>query len=415
MSKADEVIETIDAGDFSDVDRLIQESLDQDDDQTKFSLAETLLSRGLSVQAKTVYEHLLTLYPDEGQILSRLAEIAVSDGDSDKALNYISQIGPDSPSYAENLLVSADIYQSQAMYEVSEQKLLEGVRKYPDEDVFRFAIAELYFDENKFSKAIVFYNFLLDDGIDEYSGISLKMRKASSLAGMGKYEEAISEFEDLNVIELNEDAQYQLGFLYNQVKDYNKSISTLEKLLETNRAYPTAYVVLADDYLNIKNNQQAFKYAQLGLNLNELDEKLYETAFDAGIADSPDEALKIITKGIKTAEHPLTLLIRLSDFYITHGQYQNNLDLLSGVDTNNNPKLTWNLAKSYFETDDMAAAQENIGLVFDDFKDNLDYLNDMIEILRSSGDEQALKAALQLYLKQDPDDEDKRELLDQMR
>ncbi|KRL65656.1 tetratricopeptide repeat protein [Companilactobacillus versmoldensis] len=415
MSKADEVIETIDAGDFSDVDRLIQESLDQDDDQTKFSLAETLLSRGLSVQAKTVYEHLLTLYPDEGQILSRLAEIAVSDGDSDKALNYISQIGPDSPSYAENLLVSADIYQSQAMYEVSEQKLLEGVRKYPDEDVFRFAIAELYFDENKFSKAIVFYNFLLDDGIDEYSGISLKMRKASSLAGMGKYEEAISEFEDLNVIELNEDAQYQLGFLYNQVKDYNKSISTLEKLLETNRDYPTAYVVLADDYLNIKNNQQAFKYAQLGLNLNELDEKLYETAFDAGIAYSPDEALKIITKGIKTVEHPLTLLIRLSDFYITHGQYQNNLDLLSGVDTNNNPKLTWNLAKSYFETDDMAAAQENIGLVFDDFKDNLDYLNDMIEILRSSGDEQALKAALQLYLKQDPDDEDKRELLDQMR
>lgn len=414
MSKADEVIETIDAGDFSDVDDLIQQSLQQDDDQTKFSLAETLLSRGLSVQAKTVYLYLLTIYPDEGQILSRLAEIAVSDGDTDKALDYISQIGPDSPSYAENLLVSADIYQSQGLYEVSEQKLLEGVRKYPDEDVFRFAIAELYFDENKFGKALVFYNFLLDDGIDEYSGISIKLRKASSLAGSGHYEEAIDEFEQLNAIELNEDAQYQLGFLYNQVKDYNKSIATLEKLLETNKDYPTAYVVLSDDYLNIKNNQQAFKYAQLGINLNELDEKLYETAFDAGISVEPDEALKLIEKGIKQVEHPLTLIIRLSDFYVTHGQYQNNLDLLENVDINNNPKLIWNLAKSYFETDDLTKAQENIGLAFDEYKDNLDFLSDMIEILRSSGDKQALKAALQLYLRKDPENEEMQELLDQM-
>ena len=414
MSKADEVIETIDAGDFSDVDGLIQESLEQDDDQTKFSLAETLLSRGLSVQAKVVYQHLLELYPDEGQILSRLAEIAVSDGDSDQALDFISKIGPDSPSYAENLLVSADIYQSQGMYEVSEQKLLEGVREFPDEDVFRFAIAELYFDENKFSKAIVFYNFLIDDGIDDYSGISLKLRKASSLAGMGKYEEAIEQFEALNVIELNEDAQYQLGFLYNQVKNYNKSIEILEKLLDTNRDYPTAYVVLADDYLNIKNNSQAFKYAQLGLNLNELDEKLYETAFDSGISEEPDEAMTIIQKGIKTVEHPLTLIIRLSDFYVTHGQYKNNLDLLENVEINNNPKLIWNLAKSYYETDDIQKAQENIGLVFDECKDNLDFLNDMIDILRASGDKPALKAALQLYLRQNPDDEDMQELLDQM-
>ncbi|AKP66527.1 tetratricopeptide repeat protein [Companilactobacillus ginsenosidimutans] len=414
MSKADEVIETIDAGDFTDVDGLIQESLEQDDDQTKFSLAETLLSRGLSVQAKVVYQHLLELYPDEGQILSRLAEIAVSDGNSDQALNYISEIEPDSPSYAENLLVSADIYQSQGMYEVSEQKLLEGVRKYPEEDVFRFAIAELYFDENKFAKAIVFYNFLLDDGIEEYSGISLKLRKSSSLAGMGKYEEAITEFEQLNAIELNEDAQYQLGFLYNQVKNYNKSIATLEKLLDVNRDYPTAYVVLADDYLNIKNNEQAFKYAQLGLNLNELDERLYETAFDAGVSENPEEALNIINKGIKSVEHPLTLIIRLSDFYITHGQYKNNLDLLESVDINNNPKLIWNLAKSYYETDDLSKAQENIGLVFDEYKDNLDFLNDMIDILRSTGDKPALKAALKLYLRQNPDDEDMQNLLDQM-
>ena len=414
MSKADEVIETIDDGDFSKVDSLIQESIAQDDDQTQFSLAETLMSRGLSVQAKTVYDHLLTMYPTEGQILSRLAEISVSDGDTDQALSYISQITPDSPAYAENLLVSADIYQSQGLYEVSEQKLLSGIREFPDEEVFKFALAEVYFDENKFSKALTYYDMLLDMGIKNYSGISIVLRKASSLAGDGQYEEAIDAYEDLNAIELNEDAQFQLGFLYNQVKNYNKSISILEKLLETNRDYPTAYSILAEDYLNIKKNSDAFKYAQLGLNLNELDDNLYQIAFDAGTAEDPTGAIKILEKGIKTVENPLPLVIKLSDYYVTKGQFKSNLDLLNVRDISNNPKLVWNLAKSEFETDDVNKAQENILLVLDDFKDNLDYLSDLIEILRSTGNNDVLKPAIQLYLKQDPDNEEMHNLLDQI-
>lgn len=414
LSKADEVIDTIDDGDFSKVDSLIQSSLREDDDQTKFSLAETLMSRGLSVQAKTIYEHLLDNYPSEGQILSRLAEIAVSDGNSDQALDYISQITPDSPAYAENLLVSADIYQSQGLYEVSEQKLLTGIREYPDEEVFKFALAEVYFDENKFSKALTYYDMLLDMGIKNYSGISIVLRKASSLAGDGQYEEAISVYEDLNAIELNEDAQFQLGFLYNQVKNYNKSIAILEKLLETNRDYPTAYPILAEDYLNIKKNDDAFKYAQLGLNLNELDDRLYQIAFDAGTAENTSEAIKIIEKGIQTVDNPLPLVIKLSDYYITKGQFKSDLDLLEGREISNNPKLIWNLAKSEFETDDVNQAQEDILQVLDDFKDNLDYLSDLIEILRSSGNNDVLKAAIQLYLKQDPDNEDMQNLLDQI-
>ncbi|AKP03979.1 tetratricopeptide repeat protein [Companilactobacillus pabuli] len=414
MSKADKVMETIDDGDFSKVDGLIQESLKEDDDQTQFSLAETLMSRGLSVQAKTIYQHLLVNYPAEGQILSRLAEIAVSDGDSDQALDYISQITPDSPAYAENLLVSADIYQSLGLYEVSEQKLLEGIREFPDEEVFKFALAEVYFDENKFNQALTYYDMLLDMGIKNYSGISIVLRKASSLAGDGQYEDAISEYEKLNALELNEDAQFQLGFLYNQVKNYNKSISVLENLLDTNRDYPTAYPVIAEDYLNIKKNADAFKYAQLGLNLNELDDRLYQIAFDAGTSEDANNAIKILETGIKKVENPMPLVIKLSDYYVTKGQFKANLDLLDGREINNNPKLIWNLAKSEFETDDVNKAQEDILTVLDEFKDNLDYLSDLVEILRSTGNKEVLQAALRLYLKQDPDNEQMQELLDSL-
>jgi len=255
---------------------------------------------------------------------------------------------------------------------------------------------------------------LLDMDIKNYSGISIVFRKASSLAGDGQYEEAISEYEKLNALELNEDAQFQLGFLYNQVKNYNKSINILEELLDTNRDYPTAYPILAEDYLNIKKTSDAFKYAQLGLNLNELDDRLYAIAFDAGTAEDSDAAIKILETGIEKVENPLPLIVKLSDYYVTKGQFKANLDLLADRDVSNNPKLTWNLAKSQFETDDVKNAQENILVVLDDFKDNLDYLSDLIEILRSTGNDDVLKPALALYLKQDPDNEEMQNLLDQI-
>ncbi|WP_099974732.1 tetratricopeptide repeat protein [Lactobacillus terrae] len=414
MSKAEEVMESIDSGDYSDIEVKILESIQQDDEQTQYSLAETLMSIGFTVQAKIIYEHLNELYPTEGQILSRLAEISISEDNMDEALGYISEITPGSEAYAQNLLVSADIYQAQGLYEVSEQKLLEGIRMFPDEEVFKFALAELYFDENKFSSAITYYDFLLDEDIKTYSGISITMRKASALSGIGEYEEAIEEYNKLNALELNEDSQYQLGFLYNQVKDYSKSISTLESLLDTNKDYPTAYATLADDYLNLKDNQEAFRYAQLGLNLNELDENLYRIAFESGINENPDEALSIITKGIETVENPLPLIISLSDYYISHGRYQLNLDLLENSELNNNPKLIWNLAKSYFELGDIKKSKEFIVTVLEDYKDNLDYLTDLVQILQSTGDNDLLKVALQLYIKINPDNEVMNDLWEQL-
>jgi hypothetical protein len=148
--------------------------------------------------------------------------------------------------------------------------------------------------------------------------------------------------------------------------------------------------------------------------LNELDDRLYQIAFESGTPEDPENAIKIIEKGIKTVDDPMPLIIKLSDYYITKGQFKSNLDLLSDRDVNNTPKLIWNLAKSQFETDDIKSAQDNILLVLDDFKDNLDYLSDLIEILRSTDNKDVLKAALQLYLKQDPDNEDMQELLNQI-
>ncbi len=58
----------------------------------------------------------------------------------------------DSPAYVRSLMVAADLYQTQELFEVSEQKLLEAMQLAPDEPAIQFALAELYFVMREFKR-----------------------------------------------------------------------------------------------------------------------------------------------------------------------------------------------------------------------------------------------------------------------
>ena len=82
-------------------------------------------------------------YPDEDSLKTALADIAISEGEDDEALEYLSSITPDSEAYLQALLVSVDLYQTQGMFEVSEQKLLQALDLAPDEEIIRFAFSRI--------------------------------------------------------------------------------------------------------------------------------------------------------------------------------------------------------------------------------------------------------------------------------
>ena len=60
-----------------------------------------------------------------------------------KPLAILSQITPKSNAYLEALLVSADLYQTQGAFDVSEQKLLTAYQLAPDEPVIEFAFSRV--------------------------------------------------------------------------------------------------------------------------------------------------------------------------------------------------------------------------------------------------------------------------------
>ena len=170
------MLELLEKGQLEEAKKEFGWALRKDDDQMIYSLAEELYSLGFSKQSKRAYEKLLERYPDEDGIKTALADIEISDGNDDRALELLAQITPDSDSYLEALLVSADLYQTQGMFDVSEQKLLEARRLAPDETVILFGLAELYFNVKEYRKAAQCYLDLVKSGVLEFSKVNLVSR-----------------------------------------------------------------------------------------------------------------------------------------------------------------------------------------------------------------------------------------------
>lgn len=192
MTYAEKVLDEIEKGNYEEARKHFGWSLRKDSDDMIYSLAEELYSLGFSNMAKCAYQTLLERYPDEDSLKTALADIAISEGEDDEALEYLSSITPDSEAYLQALLVSADLYQTQGMFEVSEQKLLQALDLAPDEEIIRFALAELYYNIKQYKQAIPIYLDLIKQGNFSISQVNLVQRLGMSYALSGQFEKALA-------------------------------------------------------------------------------------------------------------------------------------------------------------------------------------------------------------------------------
>ncbi len=157
MTYSERVLNEIDDGHLKAAYQLLDKAMSNDDDETLFNLAGELAALGLTDKAGAIYRLLLKRYPDEDQLKTSLAELAIDDGQNDEALQYLSQVSPQSPAYVQSLLVAADLYQTEGEFEVCESKLLAAYQLAPDEPAVLFACAEYYYLVGNFERAIPFY------------------------------------------------------------------------------------------------------------------------------------------------------------------------------------------------------------------------------------------------------------------
>ncbi|WP_155285844.1 tetratricopeptide repeat protein [Lacticaseibacillus zhaodongensis] len=418
MSYSEQMLDAVEKGNMDQAKVLFQKVLANDDDETKFSLAEQLYALGFTGQAKRIYQELSTKYPDEASVLTALADIAVSDGDSDTALNYLNRIEPDNPDYVQALLEMADVYQTQGLYEVSENKLLTAQKLAPDEPVITFALGELEFAWGHFEQAAAAYLDLIEAGEDTVADVNVHLRYAESLANNGRYEDAVAVYEEYGTGELPLADRFQLGALYYQLKDYQKSVDMLKQVVEQDASYTNAYLPLANAERETGAMEEALKTVQNGIAQDETNDELYSVGAQLAL-DLDDQELgeKYLQKAMRIAPDNEHHKLAWSNFLLQAGRDEENIDFLQDLDADGNgdPQLYWNLARSQERSDDYDNARGNYLLAFRTFQDRPEFLRDLARFFRTTAAHAEEQSALTRLLQIEPDDLDAQDRLDALK
>lgn len=418
---AERMLDELSGGQLEDAKKSFASSLRYDDDDTIYSLAEELYGLGFSTQAKRAYQKLLEKYPDEDQLRTALADIAIDEDKTDEAITYLAEISPDSTAYIESLLVLADLYQSEGLNEAAEAKLREAFDLAPEETIIQFALAEFYFATGRYETAIPFYRDLLKAGERRFSGLDIASRIGVAYALTGNFANALGYLEQIKDADLTPDVRFQLGMTYAvDPEKVDKAIDTLEELQELDPSYAGLYEPLGQLYEDKNDLEQALITYQAGIAVDSFNAQLYTRAAAVAQAQGEDEeADRIYREALENNPEDLTLTIGYSNLLVAMGDHVGNINLLNEFladdDAEADPQLYWNLAQSYTALEDFEMATEYWNAALPFFLDNINFLKPAYFYFREEGETALAEEALFNYTQLAPNDLEMAELYDQLK
>lgn len=411
MSYSEQLLDSIQNHDFSQSKHLLKEALNNDDPEILASLAENLTGLGFTDLAKEVYRALIVKFPKEDLFKVYLAEILLNDGDEDDGLSLLYSVSHDSSAYLDSLLVQADYYQTSGLIETAKDKLLQALKIAPEEDAVKFGLAELDYLSGDYEQALALYKDLVQRQ-ETFGEVNLNQRLFATNAKMGNYEQAAEIIRKRSDSIFDIDSKYEAGLVMLSVGDDDKAIKFLDEVIEQSPDYVNAYPLLAQAYEHKHDNEQVLRTAQAGLAYNELDETLYSLgARAAANLNEMDTARDLLEKGLKIAPDNSDLRMQLSNLYLHMHQDSSNIALFKDLDNENiEPQAHWNMALSYERLDNSEKAQSEFLLAYPDFKENPDFLRQMIIFFNAQNNSDITKQLLERYLKLVPEDDEMQDL-----
>ena len=411
MSYSEQLLDSIQNHDFSQSKHLLKEALNNDDPEILASLAENLTGLGFTDLDKEVYRALIVKFPKEDLFKVYLAEILLNDGDEDDGLSLLYSVSHDSSAYLDSLLVQADYYQTSGLIETAKDKLLQALKIAPEEDAVKFGLAELDYLSGDYEQALALYKDLVQRQ-ETFGEVNLNQRLFATNAKMGNYEQAAEIIRKRSDSIFDIDSKYEAGLVMLSVGDDDKAIKFLDEVIEQSPDYVNAYPLLAQAYEHKHDNEQVLRTAQAGLAYNELDETLYSLgARAAANLNEMDTARDLLEKGLKIAPDNSDLRMQLSNLYLHMHQDSSNIALFKDLDNENiEPQAHWNMALSYERLDNSEKAQSEFLLAYPDFKENPDFLRQMIMFFNAQNNSDITKQLLERYLKLVPEDDEMQDL-----
>ncbi|MGX7148863.1 tetratricopeptide repeat protein [Enterococcus ureasiticus] len=392
---------------------MLAEAIRKDDDDTLADLGEELLSLGFLEEAKLVFEHLLTIFPDADGLNIPLAEIAIENNLIDDAFVYLEKVGKDSDSYVQSLLVTADLYQVIGIPEVSEAKLKEAQRLMPDEPLILFALGELYFSNGQFQEASAAYQKLLEEQVTEISNVSINERLGSSHSMSGDFEEAIPFLEKALEEGQTDDRLFQLAFTYLQLHENQKAIALLQQLRALNPHYQSLYLSLGEALQEEEQLEEAQTVLAEGIKENPFQVDLYQLASEnAYRLHDTEKAESLLKQALELGEKTDETRLTLSNLYLNENRFDEVIEVVQQMEEQGHPYGEWNLAHAYNELEEFDLAKVHFEQAYQELSHEPEFLKEYAVFLREEGQLEKAKELLQHYLQHEPGDNEAQSLLD---
>ncbi|ETD96069.1 tetratricopeptide repeat protein [Streptococcus mitis] len=407
MNNSQQMLQALEEQDLVKAEHYFVKALENDSSDLLYELATYLEGIGFYPQAKEIY---LKIVEDFPEVNLNLAAIASEDGQIEEAFAYLEEIQADSDWYVSALALKADLYQMEGLTDVAREKLLEALT-YSEDPLLILGLAELDSELENYQEAIQGYAQLDNRTIYEQTGISTYQRIGFAYAQLGKFETAIEFLEKALELEYDDLTAFELASLYFDQEEYQKAVLYF-KQIDTISPDFEGYEYGYSQALHKEHQvQEALRIAKQGLEKNPFDTRLLLAAsqFSYELHDASGAENYLLTAK-EDAEDTEEILLRLATIYLEQERYEDIIDLQSEEPENLLTK--WMIARSYQEMDDLDTAYELYQELAVDLKDNPEFLEHYIYLLRELGYFEEAKVNAQAYLKLVPDDVQMQELFE---
>ncbi|TVV92443.1 tetratricopeptide repeat protein [Streptococcus pneumoniae] len=403
------MLQALEEQDLTKAEHYFAKALENDSSDLLYELATYLEGIGFYPQAKEIY---LKIVEDFPEVHLNLAAIASEDGQIEEAFTYLEEIQADSDWYVSSLALKADLYQLEGLTDVAREKLLEALT-YSEDSLLILGLAELDSELENYQAAIQAYAQLDNRSIYEQTGISTYQRIGFAYAQLGKFETATEFLEKALELEYDDLTAFELASLYFDQEEYQKA-TLYFKQLDTISPDFEGYEYGYSQALHKEHQvQEALRIAKQGLEKNPFETRLLLAAsqFSYELHDASGAENYLLTAK-EDAEDTEEILLRLATIYLEQERYEDILDLQSEEPENLLTK--WMIARSYQEMDDLDTAYEYYQELTGDLKDNPEFLEHYIYLLRELGHFEEAKVHAHTYLKLVPDDVPMQELFERL-
>lgn len=409
MNNSQQMLQALEEQDLVKAEHYFVKALENDPSDLLYELATYLEGIGFYPQAKDIY---LKIVEDFPEVHLNLAAIASEDGQIEEAFAYLEEIQADSDWYVSALALKADLYQMEGLTDVAREKLLEAL-SYSEDPLLILGLAELDSELENYQEAIQGYAQLDNRTIYEQTGISTYQRIGFAYAQLGKFETATEFLEKALELEYDDLTTFELASLYLDREEYQKAVLYF-KQLDTISPDFEGYEYGYSQALHKEHQvQEALRIAKQGLEKNPFETRLLLAAsqFSYELHDVSGAENYLLTAK-DDAEDTEEILLRLATIYLEQERYEDILDLQSEEPENLLTK--WIIARSYQEMDDLDTAYDLYQELAVDLKDNPEFLEHYIYLLRELGYFEEAKVNAQAYLKLVPDDVQMQELIERL-